>query len=982
MTAFWEIGLCELNDFTDFQGTRIMTYTELKARHKGKVLTGRHRKSFTLLCAHLGCAEGGDLDPAYRTGPTVTDLHSILRKYEHVRTTGLLARHNIEREEEDNNRPISEPPRERSGKFRLPKRKRYRKPKPRPNPDIRLPPSASSIHGLRVWTYREISAVRSVDGAKQWLVHWLGSDEAGPYSPTWEPIESFNGADEHPTDTLQRVRRGECAAPKDLASIRPACSNRVWNNKRVRARVFVEVDGEEVPEFKEGTMYVNSDKTTPGALPYVLKYDDPLESDEEVDPSSPDDHIEALHTTQAQPDPEAEYRKALRESIRTEEVLIIHSDETQPDRENLPTGEWTIAKSSHTVNRIVTHVIEVHDPRGKWVGDISPDRAALLLDKFTVATRDPVTCERLRPGTFQQELGLLLLRYQSGKRISGNRKVKMRNHWTTPPPLIQEGLLRAYDIGQERFASPLNFNPAIPEYWSAFPEDILFGAHHDAYSSRMTACGYMNPEYEEDELEKALQWAVWASETEEPVCFLAVYPEWLKATYMNLLSHHNVNVVARFQRSTFAFLPPDHWASSWGGGPRAGTANWQVMVIEISNKKGRDKYKIGHENLIAEAGRSFGAKPVNNQSINTRKHHRNKFTIPNKQFINTQKFHKTTLNYAHPAPDTNLSRHTSYTTRRFPAGGRIFTDGSLIDRAGVGASYYDEQSQRTTYVQVDQKDILRAELTAILKAVQDKVADPEPLQIFTDSLTSIRLVRRWVHCPTALSTTDNLDLLDSLAHAIGQRAPARTELYKVRAHIGCAGNELADVGAKRVASGDTDGIEVVSAQTTHTPGNVITDPFTMANGERINKPKSQLRQTITDWMTVTRGYKTTVSDMWQGEDASNLDAVASNVVLWGAGSMRGIHRPLHVLRFRFLEVMTKAKLHDQNPLKHPDKTCDLCTQTGNWFHMASMCPHPDISEYYTVRHNAAGKELTKGIRGGETREVADYYELWQDRWAR
>ena len=34
--------------------------------------------------------------------------------------------------------------------------------------------------------------------------------------------------------------------------------------------------------------------------------------------------------------------------------------------------------------------------------------------------------------------------------------------------------------------------------------------------------------------------------------------------------------------------------------------------------------------------------------------------------------------------------------------------------------------------------------------------------------------------------------------------------------------------------------------------------------------------------------------------------------------------------------------------------------------MASMCPHPvDINEYYTVRHNAAGKELTKGIRNGK-----------------
>ena len=66
---------------------------------------------------------------------------------------------------------------------------------------------------------------------------------------------------------------------------------------------------------------------------------------------------------------------------------------------------------------------------------------------------------------------------------------------------------------------------------------------------------------------------------------------------MNLLSHHNVHVVARFQRSTFAFLTPDHWSSSWEGGPKSGTANWQVMVIEISNEKGRDRYKVGHENL-------------------------------------------------------------------------------------------------------------------------------------------------------------------------------------------------------------------------------------------------------------------------------------------------------------------------------------------------------------------------------------------------
>ena len=36
--------------------------------------------------------------------------------------------------------------------------------------------------------------------------------------------------------------------------------------------------------------------------------------------------------------------------------------------------------------------------------------------------------------------------------------------------------VRGNDIKQERFASPLNFNPDIHEYWSAFPEDELFGA--------------------------------------------------------------------------------------------------------------------------------------------------------------------------------------------------------------------------------------------------------------------------------------------------------------------------------------------------------------------------------------------------------------------------------------------------------------------------------------------------------------------------
>ena len=99
-----------------------------------------------------------------------------------------------------------------------------------------------------------------------------------------------------------------------------------------------------------------------------MKYDDPLESDEEVDPCDPEDYIEEIDAKKTKPDLETEYRRTIRHTIRDESVLVIHSGETQPDRENNPTGEWTIAHATREIGDVTTHVVEVHDPKGKWVG--------------------------------------------------------------------------------------------------------------------------------------------------------------------------------------------------------------------------------------------------------------------------------------------------------------------------------------------------------------------------------------------------------------------------------------------------------------------------------------------------------------------------------------------------------------------------------------------------------------------------------------
>ena len=267
------------------------------------------------------------------------------------------------------------------------------------------------------------------------------------------------------------------------------------------------------------------------------------------------------------------------------------------------------------------------------------------------------------------------------------------------------------------------------------------------------------------------------------------------------------------------------------------------------------------------------------------------------------------------------------------------------------------------YVRVDQEpSILRAELTAILQAVQDHREAPGVLQIFTDSLLSIRLVHRWMYVPTALERTDHMDLLDSLLRAVSDRQ-GRTEIYKVRAHVGVEGNERADAGAKSVALGEHSDLQSPHIGYSRTSKGY---PFALADGSKLRQFRQQLRPVVTDWLVLHRGYARTVHDMWASPQAAHLDPAASNAVLWGASGHGGMFRPEQVLRTRALDLVTNDKLHRQHPAKHPTGACDLCgAKEANWFHVLSMCSHTDIRDFYTVRHNDVGKELMKGIRNGK-----------------
>jgi len=79
------------------------------------------------------------------------------------------------------------------------------------------------------------------------------------------------------------------------------------------------------------------------------------------------------------------------------------------------------------------------------------------------------------------------------------RKLKLANHWATPPTL-QQALERTFLTNTELFGSPLNCSTSGGmSYCSAFPEDEIFGAITDSYKYRWTDSYIANPEYEPED---------------------------------------------------------------------------------------------------------------------------------------------------------------------------------------------------------------------------------------------------------------------------------------------------------------------------------------------------------------------------------------------------------------------------------------------------------------------------------------------------
>eukprot|EP00854_Cymbomonas_tetramitiformis_P005859 gene5859-biopygen5885 len=129
---------------------------------------------------------------------------------------------------------------------------------------------------------------------------------------------------------------------------------------------------------------------------------------------------------------------------------------------------------------------------------------------------------------------------------------------------MQRALQQAFGISAENFASPLNVHHNTTKYVAKYERDKVFGARGSAWATnRMKLGAYQfNPEYTPQDLKKALDFAIAATTTQEPVFGVGIYPTYEKTPYRKLYNTHAGHLVRELleiPQGKFTFLPPDHW---------------------------------------------------------------------------------------------------------------------------------------------------------------------------------------------------------------------------------------------------------------------------------------------------------------------------------------------------------------------------------------------------------------------------------------
>ena len=474
----------------------------------------------------------------------------------------------------------------------------------------------------------------------------------------------------------------------------------------------------------------------------------------------------------------------------------------------------------------------VYDPRGRYVGSMTAARLAMLRRQHDQTRQNnPLLFAQLKGGQFEDDLAALLLRYPA-------RAFKPATSGLATPATLARALYEGLGLTAERFATPLDCSPLATTYWAPQAADQLFGARHEAFSAAWSGLSQAFPPHDSKLLEKAVRQALHSAEKCEaaglPSCTVFVMPaRGLADGYRSHRSHPYWYEVGSAPKATTYF--EDHYARGVhvhmnGGDRHAGgvlqQAKQDLHVFAICNPTAfrtclQPRYTAfsalwhvafppaGHSgpklHALPPAARELGSHAPTHapRALGRllRAAEKRSAMAPGMEAPAAPR----PMGHATDEADAVATHPATLPLAVDPLGADArYTDGSLQDaKSGkvVGAAVYAAKDRRTLLVNPNgagcTNDINRAELAAIHAALLD-ATDESQLTIYTDSLCSIRYIARMMNRPHTLLECKHVDLLSNIVSALGARALAGhcTAIYKVKAHAGVLGNELADAAAK------------------------------------------------------------------------------------------------------------------------------------------------------------------------------------------
>ncbi|KAK3239766.1 hypothetical protein CYMTET_50334 [Cymbomonas tetramitiformis] len=277
------------------------------------------------------------------------------------------------------------------------------------------------------------------------------------------------------------------------------------------------------------------------------------------------------------------------------ENLTLDPTETNPGQDIADNREH------HCQLRMEGDLAHSYHRNGKYIGTLTKEKLLRLHERYTQAvgtTHHQTPHQRtlrtemwedhkIQVSTFEEEIGHLLIRYSS-KEEKEERKKNLQNHWTFPAQM-QRALQQAFGLNTELFASPLNVHHNTTNYYAKYDRDKVFGARGSAWTANWMKLGayQFNPEYTPQDLKKALDFAIAATTTQDPVFGVGIYPTYEKTPYRKLYNAHAghlVHELLEIPQGKFTFLPPDHWMGATH--QQAKQCNWNLRVLIVANKAG------------------------------------------------------------------------------------------------------------------------------------------------------------------------------------------------------------------------------------------------------------------------------------------------------------------------------------------------------------------------------------------------------------